>query len=122
MGIASEMMRGGLSAGAAKAINGQVATGISAAGSTLATATALVAGHNIVSTVSTDQGVALPNTEVGDEILVYNGTTTPLTVYPPTSSATINQLSAGVGAILGAYTACKYKKTSATTWHAWRSS
>ena len=35
--------------------------------------------------------------------------------------ATINQLSAGVGALLPVYTACIYKKTTATTWHAWMS-
>ena len=122
MTTAVEMMGGGLSAGASRAINGAVNSSVSAAGSTIADATAIKASHSIVTTVGSGSGVILPNTEIGDEYLIYNGTgTNALTVYPPTSSATINQLSAGVGAQLVPYTACKYKKTTATAWHAWLS-
>lgn len=121
MATIGEMMGGGLSSGSARAINGTVNSSVSAAGTTLATATALKASHNVVTTVAASSGVVLPNTEIGDEFLVYNATTTALTVYPPTSSATINQLSAGVGMLLAPYTACKFKKTSATAWHAWLS-
>lgn len=122
MALASEMMTGGISAGGARAINGYVNSAVSAAGTTISDATALVASHNIVTTVGSGAGVKLQNTEIGDEILVYNATgTNALTVYPPTSSATINQLSAGTGMLLSPYTACKFKKTTATAWHGWLS-
>ena len=122
MSLASEMMQGGISAGGAKAINGTVASSVSAAGTTLATGTALTTGHNLVTTVAASSGVVLPNSEIGDELFVYNGTTTnPLKVYPPTTSATINQLSAGTAMNLAPYTGCKFKKASATAWSAWLS-
>ena len=117
-----EMMGGGCSAGQARAINGAVNAAVAAAGTTISDATAIKASHSIVTTVAASSGVILPNTEIGDEYLIYNATgTNPLTVYPPTSSATVNQLSAGTGVLLQPYTACKYKKTSATAWHAWLS-
>ena len=122
MATASEMMTGGISAGGARAINGFVNSAVSAAGTTISDATALKASHNIVTTVAASSGVLLPNSEVGDEYLVYNATgTNALSVYPPTSSATINQLSAGVAMLLSPYTACNFKKTTSTTWHAWLS-
>ena len=122
MALASEMMQGGVSAGAARAINGFVNSAVSAAGSSISDATALVASHNIVTSVAASTGVLLQNTEIGDEVLVYNATgTNALTIYPPTSSATINQLSAGVGMLLSPYTAVRLKKTTATTWHGWLS-
>ena len=122
MALATEMMAGGCSAGQAKAINGQFASAVSAAGTTLGTATALTASNNIVTTVAANSGVALQNTELGDEIIVYNGTgTNSLTVYPPTSSGTINQLTAGTGMLLPPYTACKFKKFTSVIWLAWLS-
>lgn len=122
MALASEMMTGGISAGAARAINGLVNSAVSAAGTTITDATSLKASHNIVTTVAASSGVVLQNTEIGDEVLVYNATgTNALTVYPPTSSATINQLSAGIGMLLSPYTAVRFKKTTATTWHGWLS-
>lgn len=122
MALASEMMAGGISAGAARAINGTVNSAVSAAGSTISDATALKAGHNVVTTVASGAGVLLPNSEIGDEIVVYNGTgTNALTVYPPTSSGTINQLSAGTGMLLSPYTAVRLKKVTATVWTGWLS-
>ena len=121
MSTAAEMMTGGLSAGQAKAINGQFNLSVSAAGTTLSGATALVASHNAVTTVAASSGVRLADTEIGDEYLVYNGTTTQLTVYPPTSSGTINQLTAGTGMLLAPYTAVLLKKTTATAWSGWMS-
>lgn len=122
MALASEMMGGGLSAGTAKAINGQVASGVSAAGTTIADATALKAGHNVVTTVGAGSGVILPNSEIADELFVYNSTgTNALTIYPPTSSSTINQLTAGTGVLLSPYTGVLFKKATSTSWTAWLS-
>lgn len=122
MALATEMMSGGLSAGAAKAINGHVNAAASAAGTTISDATALKAGHSVVTTVAASSGVILPNSEIGDELVIYNATgTNALTIYPPTSSATINQLAAGVGMQLSPYTAVRLKKHSATAWTGWLS-
>lgn len=124
MTTATELVSTGFSAGSGRGINGQVNATVSAAGTTIADATALksTASHNIVTTVAAGSGVLLPNSDIGDEYLVYNATgTNALSIYPPTSSATINQLGAGVAMLLSPYTAVKLKKTSATAWHGWLS-
>jgi len=123
MTLALEMVRGGISAGSAKAINGagSVQASVSAAGSTISDATSLVSSINLVGTVAAGSGVLLPNSEIGDEVLVYNNQVTEnLLVYPP-SGSTINQLSASTGMQLAPYTACNFKKISATVWVAWLS-
>lgn len=72
------------------------ATGITTAGSNLATATALTAVYNEISSNTAGQGVFLWTAAFGTIVLVVNGTTTPLTVYPHSASGTINSGSAGV--------------------------
>ena len=120
MALVYEMMGGGLSSGQARAINGGQNLTVSAAGSSLSDATALTAGHNVVTTITAGQGVKCPNSEIGDEIYIYNATSgtsgVVLTVYPPTSSGTINQLAAGTGMLLAPSTAVWLKKASATAW------
>lgn len=117
MALATEMMGGGASAGLAKAINGTVAPTVSAAGTTIADATQLKAGHNIVTTVAASSGVLLPNGEIADEVFVYNGTATnDLAVYPATSSQTINQLSAGIAVLLPPYTGAFFRRATSTAW------
>lgn len=118
MAMAKEMVAGGLSANQAKSINGFVAS-VSAAGSTISDAKLLGAGHNRVTSVSSGQGVQLPAVEIGDEIFIWNETgTNQLTVYPDSSSNTINQLGAGVGALISPYTGALFKKASTTAWWA----
>lgn len=124
MSTAVEMMGGGLSAGAARGINGQFNTAVSAAGSTISDATALTVQQStaLVTTVAAGTGVRLPNSDFGDEYLVYNSQgVEALKVYPPTSSGRINQLSAGTAMELSPYTAVRLKKISATTWVGWLS-
>lgn len=122
MTTAAEMVSGGISAGSAKAINGQVASAVSAAGTVITDATDLVASHNIVTTVGAGSGVQLPDTEICDEYFIYNATgTNQLTIYPPASTSTINQLAAGIGMLLSPYTAVRLKKSTATAWHGWLS-
>lgn len=121
MSMAKEMMGGGLSSGAARAINGGQNLTVSAAGSTIADATELKAGHNVVTTISAGQGVKLDSqAEIGDEIYVYNATSgtsgVVLTIYGQTSSQTINQLSAGTGMLLAPATAVWLKRASNTAW------
>lgn len=86
----------GLGASTAQAIVGDVATGLTATGSTQATALALAAAINFVSTAAASTGVILPVGQAGDVVVVYNGGANSLTVYPPVGG-TINNLSANTG-------------------------
>ncbi len=85
MAMALEIMRGGISAGAAHAILGARNTAVSAAGTTQGTATVLGASINYVTTVGANSGVVLPNASHADSFLIYNAGANPLTIYPPTS-------------------------------------
>lgn len=115
MTTAAELVAGGFSSGQAKAVGGQFAD-VVAAGTTISDATALTASNSNVTTVTAGQGVKLANTEIGDEYEVYNAASVQLLIYPPTASATINQLSGGVAAVLAPKTAAKFKKRTATAW------
>ena len=119
MALASELVNGGFSPGQARAIGGQINSGVSAAGTVITDATDLTAGHNIVTTVAASSGVQLPSANIGDEVFVYNGTATnSLKVYPDSSSNTINQIAAGSAMLLAPYTGCTYKKATTTVWSA----
>ena len=122
MALASEMMGGGLSAGQAIAINGVINPTVSAAGTTITDATALTAGCNIVTTVGSGAGVKLMSAQASDEVMVYNGQgSNALLIYPPSSSSTINQLSAGTPMSLAVWTVVRFKKIASGTWIAWLS-
>lgn len=116
MALARNIMRGGYSAGNAKAINGAVATGLTATGTTLATALALQADSNVLGTVASGTGVSLPSCEIGDSVEIYNGGANAVTVYPDTSSVQINGLTAGNGFLLGTSTMCYVRRVSTTRW------
>lgn len=73
----------GLSAVASLSINGDVAVGLVAAGSTQATAASLPAANNFVATTAASTGVILPPSNGGDEVFVFNGGANALLVYPP---------------------------------------
>ena len=114
-GLAKQIMGGGISFGAAKAINGSVATGISAAGTTQGTATSLNAAINVIGTAAASTGVILPSCEIADEVWVYNGGANTLTVYPDSSSQ-INAVSVNSGVSLGTNTAMMFKRITSTRW------
>lgn len=117
MTTAAELVAAGFSPGQAVAVGGQFAD-VTAAGSSISDATALKASNANV-TVTAGQGVILPNSSIGDEFEVYNtSSSVQLLVYPPTTSATINQLSAGVAGVVPPLTASKFKKRTATAWTA----
>ncbi len=120
MALALAIMRGGISAGAAKAINGDINATISAAGTTQGTATTLTAGINVITTAGASSGVILGNTERGDEYDILNLGANAVTVYPPTSGQ-INNLSANTGFTLATNTAVKCRKFTATRWMAFLS-
>ena len=96
------------------AITGSANSTVTAAGTTLATATALLSGFNVVSTATSLQGVQLQVGLIGDAQIVFNNTSAPITVYPSASTSRINQIAVGGGHILGPMTACMYLYASAT--------
>ena len=116
MAIALDMMKGGVSAGMARAINGQVQSSVTAAGTTITGATDLTASINVVTTAAANSGVQVPNGEIGDEVEILNLGANAVTVYPPTSSDRINALSAGSGFLLATNTAVKLRKFTSTRW------
>ena len=116
MALARNIMRGGWSAGNAKAVNGAVATGLTGAGTTLGTALALSADTNVFATVGSGSGASLPSCEIGDSCEVYNGGANSLTVYPDTSSVQINALTAGNGFLLATNTMCYARRITSTRW------
>lgn len=87
----------GLSAVAQTAIAGDLTTGITAAGSTQATATVLTTDINAVSTTAASTGVILPVGEQSKSMTVFNGGASTLSVYPPLGG-TINGAAANAAA------------------------
>ena len=122
MAIASDMMKGGTSAGQAKGLNGQVNSSITAGTTqTQAGATDLTVSINVITTVTTTgDGVQIPDVEIGDSLDILNLGANTCTVYPPTG-ARINALSTNGGFSLGTNTAVTLKKFTSTRWMAFLS-
>lgn len=76
-------------------------TGLTAAGTNLATALQLTARFNVIGTAAASTGVRLPRgiPQIGEIRVVNRGANT-ITVYPPTSAGKINGGSAGAGVTL----------------------
>ncbi len=106
MPLAKNVMRAGISAGAARAINGnEVNSAVTATGTTVSDAAAVKADVNIITAGASATGVQLSSGTPGDSQVVYNSTSTDKVVYPPTGVA-INQLAANSGFVLAPRTAC----------------
>ena len=116
MALALDIMKGGFSAGSAKAIGGQVQNTISAAGTVITDATDLIFSISIVTTAAAGSGVQIPNAEIGDSVHVLNLGANAVTVYPPSSSSQINALTAGAGFLLAINTAVTLRKFTSTRW------
>ena len=104
----------GVSPVTAQSMQGDTNNAVTAAGTTLATATDLTNTQSIVTTATDSQGVQLDTGIVGDWQMVYNKTSVSIKVYPSSSSAQINQITAGSAHILAPQTACQYFVASAT--------
>lgn len=107
----AHMIASGIPPAVIQAIQGSLATGISAAGTTVADATALTNDHNVVSTVAAGAGVVLPTGNAGDVIEVLNTGANPLNVYAP-STGQINGHTADVAAVLPIKTVGRFRYTS----------
>lgn len=94
-----------------------VGAGLSAAGATQGTATALTKEFNIVGTVPTSAtGVKLPTAVAGMAIVIVNTTATNMLVYPDTG-ATINSLGTNISFTHVAGAALQYIASSTTQWY-----
>lgn len=88
---------------------------VTAAGTNLSTATALIAGVNRITTASgANQGVTLPTPNAaGIPITVINNTGYPIYVYPTTASSIIYGYGAGSGDLIQDGLSCTYISESA---------
>lgn len=82
MPLASRLVVAGMSAVAAQASVGTVASNLTATGSTQAAALPLGADNNYFATVSAGTGCICPPMNPGDDITVYNGGANALLIYP----------------------------------------
>jgi hypothetical protein len=94
-----------------------ITTGISAAGSTQGTATALTKEINVISTVSSGaNGVVLPTAVAGIVLIVNNTSANTLNVYPATGGAVNSgSTNAAYSHVSGA--SIQYYATSGTQWY-----
>jgi len=90
------------------------ATGITAAGTTQATATVLTAQDNEVTTVASGTGVSLsPFLSAGEELTVFNVGANPLKVYPFLGTQ-INALPVNTAMLLSPNTGVMFRGVSTT--------
>ena len=116
MGLAANIVRSGFSGGQAKGLNGAIASAITAAGTVITDAFDLVADVNAIATCASGAGVQLPSCELGDSLIVYNGGANQCKVYPDSSSAQINQITAGSAMTLPVNTSALYTRITTTRW------
>jgi hypothetical protein len=83
MSLQQRLVVAGISAPAAQAIQGTVASGLTATGTTQATALPLGADCCDFTTVPAGSGCILPAMNPGDDITIFNGGANALLVYPP---------------------------------------
>ena len=114
MALALDIMRGGVSAGTAKAINGSINNAVTAAGTVIGDATNLQASTVRISSCASGAGVEVPDMLLGDSCVVHNAGANQCLVYPDTSSVAINQISAGSAVILPINTAMLFHKMTST--------
>lgn len=121
MAFVSEQMRGGTSAGQAKAMNG-AGGGFAAAGSTQTDATLITASVSIITAADGTKGVILPAVGPGESCVLFNNSASTCKVYPPTGAA-ITVVGTGLGSANTAHSMLTYKTViytcqSATQWFA----
>ena len=99
-----------------KALNLSTAATITAAGTTQATAFALINDINVVSTAAASTGVALPTGTVGRRVVVFNRGANAITVYPA-SGGTIDTLALNAGMALPVNAQAQFYAATATQWY-----
>lgn len=118
MAIPSRLLGSGIAPVAAVNICGDVATSLTATGSSNSDALQLSAAINHVGTTAASTGVKLLIPEVGSQMVVINSGANALTVYPGTG-CTINALTATTGGFsVAAGGRALFIGTSSTNWFA----
>ena len=119
MAIPSRLTGSGLPAQAAVNICGDVASTLTATGTSNADALRLTAAINEVTTTALGTGVLLPPLEVGASVFVHNAGANALLVYPGTTGAQINALTATTGGFsIAAGGKALFVAVSGTRWSA----
>ena len=104
----------GISMPLAQAVLQDVATSLSAAGTTQGTATELTATDSEITTVAAGAGVVLSSKLApGDSQTVFNAGANAVKIYPP-SGMKINNLATNAAMSLGTNTGCFFQCVSAT--------
>ena len=116
MALATNIMRGAFSAGQAKAINGAIATGLTAAGTVISDALDLTADTNVIGTCASGAGVQVPACEIGDSVEIYNGGANACSVYPDSTSVQFNALGNGNAFLLATGTMCYCRRITSARW------
>lgn len=104
---------------ASTAVCQSVATGLTAAGTTISDALQLTAVVNNVTTAAASTGVKLfetLNTSTGFMVYVRNGGANAINVFPPNGSGTINGGSAGAAVSVASGAHAVFFKVAANTW------
>lgn len=97
MPIPSRVLGSGISQLSTVSICGDGNASVTAAGTSAGNATQLTFVYNNITATASGTGVKLPQTEMGETIIVRNGGANPLKVYPYDANSSIN--SAGFGTI-----------------------
>ena len=112
--LSGDMMNGGTPAMQARAINGNIVSGLTATGTVIGDALDMKATINVFTTVASGTGGQLPSMNLGDQCEVYNAGANALKVYPDQTTVGINQTMAGSAISLSPNTGCKFRKVTAT--------
>jgi hypothetical protein len=91
------LVKSGIFLGTADAMQGDVETAVTAAGTTQTDATQLTGDLSVVGTAAASTGVKLPPMEKGDTHYVHNLGANAVLVYPGQVGAVINALAANAG-------------------------
>jgi hypothetical protein len=94
--IPSRVLGSGVNSLSTVSICGDGTSAVTAAGTSAGNATALTHVYNNVTTVGSGAGVKLPQTEMGETIIVKNGGANALAVYPYDANSTINSAGSGL--------------------------
>jgi hypothetical protein len=93
-----------------------VSTGLTATGTVIGDALALVSLVNVLSTVAASTGAKLPDASVGSTVFVQNNGANALNLFPHSSSGTINGGSAGAAVTIAAAAGNICTRLSSTDW------
>jgi hypothetical protein len=117
MTIQNKLVQGGIWTDVAKqATIGDAATGLTAAGSTQATALAITSDISVFSTVGASTGAILPSTLGACDLVVFNGGANALAVYCPVGG-TMNGTSNGSVSVSTTAKVARFVSADGLAWY-----